>query len=130
MPQNLGNQCRLLDAGYDPQLPTAMGTGLDVDGKDPLEALSSAHGSGWLVSIDVATGPARYDACPDGDDLRTMLSVAGTCKRSDFCYFYPCRRVPSHVHPGKIVTCPGGHANIDRNNGCAVGRMSQLPIKG
>jgi hypothetical protein len=34
MPQNLGNQCRLLDAGYDPQLPTAMGTGLDVDGKN------------------------------------------------------------------------------------------------
>ncbi len=86
MPQNPGNQCRLLSAGEnegtvwpqakkcpseavaragnDPQLPTAMGAGLDVDGKDPLEALRPAHGGGWLVRIDLATESAWHNPGP------------------------------------------------------------------
>ena len=45
MPQNPGNQCRLLDTGNHPQRAAAIGTGLDVNGEDALEALHLRH---WL----------------------------------------------------------------------------------
>jgi hypothetical protein len=61
MPQNPGNQCRLLDTGNHPQRAPAMGTGLDVDGEDALEALHPGHWGPRLVGVHPTLPAPRHD---------------------------------------------------------------------
>jgi hypothetical protein len=55
MLENLRNQQGLIDTGEDPEFAAAMGTGLDVDCKHPLEALHSQH---WLRFLGLQCGLA------------------------------------------------------------------------
>ncbi len=43
MPQDLGNQWRVFDAGNHPQLAATIRAGLDVNREHPLEALYPLH---------------------------------------------------------------------------------------
>jgi len=64
MPQNPGNQCRLLDTGNHSQRAAAIGTGLDVNGEYPLQTLRPTHGRQRLVAIHPAPRLPRHDPGP------------------------------------------------------------------
>ena len=60
MSQDLPDQPRLLNAGNHPQLPTAIGSGLDIDGKYTLEALRPVHRCSELISVHWARCLPRH----------------------------------------------------------------------
>ena len=61
MPEDLRNQRRVLDTGDDPQCSATIGTGLDIDGENTLEALHPTHGCHGFIAVHRATRPARHD---------------------------------------------------------------------
>jgi len=62
MAKNLCNQPRILDGGDASEFATALGTGLDVDGKDALEALPPACEGEQLAKVDVLGASGRSGA--------------------------------------------------------------------
>ena len=62
MREDVADQRRVLDAGNDSELPTAVRAGLDIDGKHALQSPHPAHRGGGLVVVYFAAGPMRHDA--------------------------------------------------------------------
>ena len=62
MAQYFGDQRWVLDAGDDAEFSTALRTGLDVDGKHPLEALHPGHRRAGLVVVHRSLRSVWHDA--------------------------------------------------------------------
>jgi hypothetical protein len=59
---HLADQRRILDTGDDPQAAATIGTGLDVDGEDALQALRPGHGCHGFSAAHRVSRPLRHDA--------------------------------------------------------------------
>ncbi|EGC93683.1 hypothetical protein ECD227_4109 (plasmid) [Escherichia fergusonii ECD227] len=80
------NGLGVFDAGDDPHRAAAVGTGGDVDGKDPLEPLRPAHRTALLLgAARLVVGACvnrhriarRPPAAPRGRQLRTQVCIRG-----------------------------------------------------
>jgi len=80
MPQDLRDQRWVFNTGNDSELAAALGTGLDVDGEDPLEVLHPAHGGSGFVSFRRALCSLRHGFFfMSFPPFRDLTKISGLC---------------------------------------------------